>query len=260
MTGTHDDRATLRSLHAARETRKGEVEMSEMTATMNDMQQTRPRQYRGWLQVVAVVLLLEIGGILGGLTGFLPLGAILSVLLPLAAAWYFLRREGVSWRSLAIGRRLSGQQLLGYTALATVVAYGLVLAAGAIVPWLGLSPPDYSLLSELLEGNLTMYLWFLIPVAWGSAAFGEELLVRGFLLHRLEGLTGTVVALFLQASIFAAAHFYQGVSGMINVFLVGMVFGCIYLRCGRSLLPVFLAHGLVDTIGITGLYLGLLST
>lgn len=211
---------------------------------------------QGWLQVVAIVLLLEIGGVLGALTGFVPLAPILSVLLPLVAAGHFLRRERVAWRSLLVGTRLGWQQVLGYALLAVVAAYVLVIAAEAVMERFGLPLPDYSGFQQLLEGNLVMYLWFLLPVTWGSAAFGEELLVRGFLLHRLEGLAGTTAALFLQAIIFAVAHFYQGLGGVITVFLVALVFGAVYLRCGRSLLPLFIAHGVVDTVGITAFYMG----
>ena len=37
---------------------------------------------------------------------------------------------------------------------------------------------------------------------------------------------------------------------------ISLVFGAVYLRCGRSLLPVFIAHGVVDTVGITAFYMG----
>ena len=68
-----------------------------------------------------------------------------------------------------------------------------------------------------------MYLWMLIPVSWGSAAFGDELLVRGFMQYRLTGIMGVRAAVVLQALIFALAHFYQGLAGMINVFFVGLI-------------------------------------
>ena len=101
-----------------------------------------------------------------------------------------------------------------------------------------------------------MYLWFLIPVAWGSAAIGEEMLARGFLLHRAEGLTGTTVAVVLQAALFAMAHFYQGLTGVVNIFVLALVFGAVYLKSGRNLLPLIVAHGLIDTYGLTMLYVG----
>jgi membrane protease YdiL (CAAX protease family) len=230
--------------------------MTGTVAQALDETTREPGRLRGWLQVLAVILLLEIGGILGALTGFVPLGPIGSVLLPLLAATYFLRREGTRWSSLVIGSRLSLLAVGGWAALALALVVGLVLAVGPILDALDVPPMDYGLFSALLEGNTVMYLWMLLPVSWGSAAFGEELLVRGFLQHRLTGLAGARVAVLLQAFIFALAHFYQGLGGMVNVFIVGLVFGAIYLRCGRNLVPLFIAHGLIDTFAMTVFYLG----
>ena len=82
--------------------------------------------------------------------------------------------------------------------------------------------------------------------------------MRGFILNRLEGLTRSPAwAVVGQGVIFALAHGYQGVSGVLMVFAVGVIFGFVFLRCGRNLWPVIVAHGLVDTVGITAMYLGL---
>lgn len=229
--------------------------MTDMQMTMNT-RASAPGQLRGWLQVGAVILLLEIGGILGALTGFVPLSPILSVLLPLAAATWFLRRDGQRWRDLAFGRPLRAPQILGYTALALVAVYALVFALGFLLNALGVPPADFSLLQQLLEGNMVMYLWFLLPISWGSAAIGEELLARGFLLYRLEGMVNTAAAVLLQAAIFGVAHFYQGIAGILTTFTVGLVFGIVYVKCGRSLLPMIIAHGLIDTVAMTALYFG----
>ena len=229
--------------------------MADMQMTMNS-QASAPGQLRGWLQVVAVILLLEIGGILGALTGFIPLSPILSVLLPLAAATWFLRRDGQRWRNLVFGRSLGAARLLGYSALALVAVYALVIALGFLLSALGVPPADYSQLQFLLEGDLAMYLWFLLPISWGSAAIGEEMLARGFLLYRLEGMTNTAAAVLLQAAIFGVAHFYQGLAGILTTFTVGLVLGVVYVKCGRSLLPAIIAHGVIDTIAMTALYFG----
>ena len=223
---------------------------------MNPQPAARPDLLRGWLQVVSVVLLLEIGGVLGALTGFVPMSAILSVLLPLAAATWYLRREGLQWRTLVFGRQLRVTLVLGYAGIALVGAVGAVLVAGVLWSSLGLPALDISALEGLLEGNLTMYLWFLIPIGWGSAAIGEELLTRGFLLHRIEGLTNTTAAVVLQSAIFAVAHFYQGIVGVMNVFLLALVFSAVYLKSGRNLVPLIIAHGLIDMFSMTLLFLG----
>lgn len=230
--------------------------MTEMTLEMNRELPSKTGQIRGWLEVVCIFLLFPVGGILGGLTGFLPLAAICSVLVPLVAATLFLRREGTRWRSLVFGRQLPASRVAAYGALAIVGAVFALLITTAILRAAGLPPPDISAFTSTVEGNLTLYLWLLIPVSWGSAAVGEELLTRGFLLHRLEGLAGTSAAVVLQAFIFAVVHFYQGITGVASIFALALVFGAVYVKCGRSLLPLILAHGLIDTYAMTVIYLG----
>ena len=77
-------------------------------------------------------------------------------------------------------------------------------------------------------------------------------------MNRLENLTSSPLwSVIGQAAIFALAHAYQGVTGVLMVFTVALIFGAIFYRCGRNLWPVIVAHGLVDTIAVTSFYFGL---
>lgn len=216
-----------------------------------------PGAIRVWGQVAAVVALAIVGSILGAATPWLALGPILAMLLPLLAATGFLYRDGLTWRDLGFLRRMPLRRFLGLSIGAAVLV--IVLGGFVIAPLLrlaGLPPPDPSLLVEVIEGDLTNYLLFLIPVSWGSAAFGEELLLRGFLFNRFAILYGSTGALVLQALVFSLGHAYQGVGGILTLFAVGLVLGWFYLRAGRNLWPVIVAHGLIDTFSITLVYLG----
>ena len=81
-------------------------------------------------------------------------------------------------------------------------------AASAIAHSFGAPPPDYSMFDPL-KGNLGEYLFWAVAVTWGTAALGEELLFRGFLLNTMESLFGgprpvaTVSAILIQAFISA---------------------------------------------------------
>jgi membrane protease YdiL (CAAX protease family) len=113
-----------------------------------------------------------------------------------------------------------------------------------------------------LQGNTTRYLVMLVPVAWGAAALGEELIYRGFLFSRLTQLFagrcyGTGLALIGQAALFSMGHTYLGPRGMLNAGILGLIAGAAYVANGRNLWPLIVAHGLVDTVGITVLYLGI---
>src|SRR5688572_15408554 len=140
------------------------------------------------------------------------------MLLLVVAATLLLRWSGHTWRSVGLARPASLWRTAGLV-LAGYLGAGLMFAVTTqlFLPWLGLAPQTPSLFSAV-EGNLREYLYWLIPVAWGSAAIGEELVFRGFLQTRLEfalvGLRGTTaVALLLQAVIFGALHSYQGAGG-----------------------------------------------
>ena len=209
-------------------------------------------------QIALIICLIPVGLTLGALTGWAVLSPIMGMVVPLLAATWFLKREGMGWRDIGFARQMPMGRFLGFTALAVVAVYLFVfLGLRNILSAAGLPPQDVSSLARLLEGNTLYFLLFLLPVSWGSAAFGEELLVRGFMQNRLEILTRSPVwAVIAQAAIFALAHTYQGLTGVLMVFLIALILGAVYIRCGRNLWPVIAAHGLIDTVAITSLYLG----
>jgi len=113
-----------------------------------------------------------------------------------------------------------------------------------------------------VEGNLGLYL-YLLPFVWLFAAFGEEFFYRAFLMSGVAHLLGGGraawgFALFFQAVLFGFGHEYQGIGGMIGTGLYGLVYGVIYLVAGRNIWAPAIAHGLLNTLGFTLMYLGAL--
>jgi membrane protease YdiL (CAAX protease family) len=110
-----------------------------------------------------------------------------------------------------------------------------------------------------MRADLEEYLFWAIPVSWGSAAFGEELLARGFILNRIGQVIGSLrtpaiaAAVVLQAAIFGSFHIYQGIGGALITGAAGLVIGLIWLLGGRNLWPCFLLHGLIDFLAANGL-------
>ena len=219
---------------------------------------SKPSRLGLLVQIVVILCLIPVGLTLGALTGVIVLSPIMGMALPLLVATWFLRRDGLGWKEVGFAKPMPLSRFLVMTAAAVLSAYLLViLLLGPLVEAAGLPPQDLSSLKVLIEGNTVYFLMFLLPVSWGSAAFGEELLVRGFLLNRLEcAAQSPAIAVVGQAAIFALAHTYQGVTGALMVFVVGLVFGVVFLRSGRNLWPVIVAHGIIDTIAITSIYLG----
>jgi membrane protease YdiL (CAAX protease family) len=194
--------------------------------------------------------------------GWLERAAIPARMLSLVgAATLLLRWAGETWLDVGFCKpacpwRTAGLVVFGY--LATGVAFAV--ATQLLLPALGIPLKVVSLFSAV-EGNTAEYLYFLIPVIWGSAAFGEELLFRGYLqtrLHKALGISkgATFLALSLQALIFGALHSYQGVGGAIMAGAAGLVLGAVYLAARKNLWAPIILHGLVDTISISAIYLG----
>ena len=196
----------------------------------------------------------------GALVKVLFLGRMALLILVATA---FLRLRGLSWRDLGLRRtkprRFFLAVLLGFAAsLLFVAATRLALQAS------GVKAPDYSMFAPL-HGNLELYLFFLIPVTWGTAAFGEEMLFRGFFLDAVrrllvvEGWPATLCAVVVQAALFATLHLYQGPAGAATAGAVGLAFGLAWRIAGRNLWPGVLLHGLFDSVAMTAIYLSPMS-
>jgi membrane protease YdiL (CAAX protease family) len=189
-----------------------------------------------------------------------PRPGAFAVLVAVGVATWRLHRSGLRWAD--VGLRPPGSW--GRTALWAFAAYVLVIAVNfAIITPLarafGWPPTDVAKLGDL-AGDLPRLLGWL-AIAWTTAAFGEELLFRGFLQTRLTalfrgGALGTAAAIVLQAILFGLAHLGFGVRGAVTAGVVALVFGVVYVLNGRNLWPLIIAHGLTDTVSLVALYFG----
>jgi membrane protease YdiL (CAAX protease family) len=179
--------------------------------------------------------------------------------LVLLCTW-FLRRSGERWSELGLSRpkRLWLVPLLvlgGFVAL--VIAANIV--RNFLVPTLGLEPPPPNPLTGI-RGDFPEYLFYATLVSWGSAAFGEELLLRGFVLNRLLKLIGqstgaAFLAVVAQAVIFGSLHLHQGANALVAM-AAGLVLGLVWLLGGHNLWACIILHGIVDLTSHTNYYLG----
>lgn len=212
---------------------------------------------RATLEIITVLAATVAGMAVGSLTGWLPMSPILGMVFALVPATLFLRREGKGWPDLGFPKRMSLWKFAWYTFAALAVT--LLVNALVVAPLLnalGTPATDITVLTEAIEGNTLNYVVFMVFIVWGSAAFGEELIARGFILDRFSRMFGTAIAVVAQAAIFALAHSYQGITGVLTIFVLALIFGAVYIRSGKNLWPVIVAHGIMDTIGITVIYLG----
>lgn len=151
---------------------------------------------------------------------------------------------------------------LGWALALSVIVIVLIghLLQPLLENWLGITV-DTSAYGAL-KGNFSALakLWI---YALFSAAIGEEIVFRGFLLNQITAIFGDrgrlarPAAVLTSAAVFGFAHLPQGAVGVITTGLVGALFGWAFFRSGRNLPALMLAHMAIDTYGLTRLYLGM---
>lgn len=172
--------------------------------------------------------------------------ALLRDLALLALVLYWVWRNQEPFSAIGLdGRHLSRELLVG--ALLFVPFLVLVGAIRMALDALGLAEaePVPAFLIPQGGGQIALALLFLIVVA-----VTEETLFRGYLIHRLQQVTGSVTAAVLVSSaLFSLGHGYQGASGLLTAGLLGVILAGIYLWRGSLVAPMVL-HFLQNATGI----------
>jgi len=178
----------------------------------------------------------------------------------LLLAWVSMRLRGVRWRDLGFARYRSWPLTLtlGIVAGAVAETFQLLVTQPLLVRFTG-KQPDLSDF-RALTGNVK---WTLIALAftWTLAAFGEELVWRGYLMNRVAGLGNRtrfawIVSLLVVNAVFGFAHSNQGVTGIAEEGIAGVLLGLIYLGTGRNLAVPIVAHGIQDTTDMVLIFFG----
>jgi membrane protease YdiL (CAAX protease family) len=108
---------------------------------------------------------------------------------------------------------------------------------------------------------LTRALWVWLAQVWTLAAFGEEMVFRGYLMRRVTDVagdtrTGRVIAVVVSSALFGIAHGYLGWAGVIATGIIGVFMATLYLCCRRNLWTVIVSHGIVDSVALSAMYFG----
>ncbi len=178
----------------------------------------------------------------------------------LAFAWLSLRARKVRWRDIGLSRFRNWRVTLGAGVGVGLLleAFQLFISQPLLVRVLR-KQPDLELF-RALHGNVK---WTLVALAgtWTLAAFGEEMVYRGYLMNRVADLLNRtrvawIVSLIVVHVGFGLAHAYQGITGILDEGLAGLLLGLVYLATKRNLAVPIVAHGIGDSIDFVLIFLG----
>ena len=184
--------------------------------------------------------------------------------------WISLRIRSLRWRD--VGFKLD-QPFLKLLAIGVAVGIAMeafeLFATQPLLTKLLHQGPDLHEFQRLV-GN-TQLLIIALVLAWVLAAFGEEMVWRGYLLNRFAQVFGASIrqrtdspwrtsvwfaSAILVSLLFGLAHFPQGPTGIIENVIDGAILAAVYFATNRNLLAPIIAHGIQDTVDVLLIYSG----
>ncbi|MBD80650.1 MAG: hypothetical protein CL840_17175 [Crocinitomicaceae bacterium] len=201
------------------------------------------------LHVATVILVLGLSALIGGIGYFFGMLVVLLTLWARNWDWGFFGIAEPNWKRAVVQGLLYSIAIFIFTEI-------------TVEPIIDRYFGDSDLSSfDNLKGNLANYIVFSLFM-WVIAAFGEEMLYRGYMVKRIAIILGNkqwgwIAAITISSIIFGIAHKYQGPAGMVGTGVIGFLTGLIFLRNKNNLLVCMFTHGFYDMIGITLLYFGI---
>lgn len=174
--------------------------------------------------------------------------------------WISLRRRGLGWRDVGLARPQNWQRTITIGILGGMgIELMELFVTQPLLVKLFHKMPDLSVLDGL-RGSWKLLLLGL-ALTWTLAAFGEEMVYRGYLMNRVAGLfrnpkVAWTISLLVVSFLFGLGHIDQGITGQVENMIDGALLGVIFLATGCNLWAAVVAHGLTDTIDLVLLYLG----
>jgi CAAX protease family protein len=200
----------------------------------------------GTLGILAILV------ILAGNAVFVPL----SGLLVLAWVW----RSRTPWRAIGYVRPESWIRTVA-AGIALGIAFKFLMKA-VVMPLLGADPVNQAF--RYLAGNTAALPAMLYAVTIG-AGFGEETVFRGWMFERFgklfgRGVWATTSIVLVTAAWFGLVHYpLQGIPGVQQAMIVGLLFGTIFAVTGRIWM-LMIAHAAFDVTAVAMIYWNLEST
>ena len=231
---------------------------AEQKQISNDL--TKPINHRGFLfdLIIYISVMFLIREMFFPSVGFIINGLFWSLTTLILATWR-MKVRNVSWKDLGLRKPESFKKTLFVTIGILIAIVLSIMAFEMIKDYLpfSLEQKNYSENSASKFGNLkgNWLLFFTIMPAVLLESMLEELLDRGFLINWFEKLfsqttVATILAVILQALIFGFRHSYDLSDRSIRVGLIGLIMGIAYVKFGRNLWPLIIAHCVLNTMSM----------
>jgi hypothetical protein len=205
-----------------------------------------------WRELAYLVFIFFVSGLLlwWGTKIQSVLLTLLSILLALGFIRLVLWLRGSNWHEFGLKKPRSWFKTILLAIGGLITIYFVVFVTIPLVTRLTGQPVDRSPF-DVLRGNILALIFGLLTV-WTLAAFGEELIFRGYLMNTIKHVFrrknyGWIMACIVNSILFGFGHTYQGISGVILLAIVGLLYAVFYLGSGRNLWVPILMHGLYDT-------------
>ncbi|HEV8418956.1 MAG TPA: CPBP family intramembrane glutamic endopeptidase [Candidatus Udaeobacter sp.] len=168
-------------------------------------------------------------------------------------------RDG-GWFAMGFKRPASWRRILLIALVAAILR--ILLGQFLIEPvtdlfWSKPSPP--ALANEITRNVKIAFVGLLL--VWTFAAFGEEIVYRGYLLTRAADVgkrseLAYWIGIVLVSILFGYGHYYKGAAGVIDSGVAGVILGSAYMLAGRNLWASIFAHGFIDTFAVIDAFFG----
>jgi membrane protease YdiL (CAAX protease family) len=178
---------------------------------------------------------------------FVAVATILRDLSLVSLVLFFTWRNGEPLRRIGWTASRAWREIILGLALFLPFSLGVGLL-GRMLEAAGLTAPSTPLPAFIAARGPTELVLAAVLVA--VVAFAEETIFRGYLILRLQSITGSrTAAVILSSLIFSLGHGYEGSAGVVTVGCMGLTLALIYL--GRqSLVAPTVIHFLQDFLGI----------
>ena len=178
--------------------------------------------------------------------------------------WVSLRLRGLRWKDVGLKRPEPNWSFTKILFVGVLVGIGMealeLFATQPLLTKLLNKGPNLHELQSLV-GSWKILVLALV-LTWTLAAFGEEMVWRGYLMNRFADLfgrspSGWIASAILISLLFGFAHFPQGPTGIIENVIDGAILAGVYFATGRNLWAPIIAHGIQDTVDVLLIYLGM---